>query len=353
MKKLTRDQMLHNVNNIPVIGYTFALQMKQAMYKRSAVISSAERYALDTPEGLESAFPEPTKRNSFKNALRKQSQKSGSDKILHFVEENETGIIYQVDTKVILESTLSGDSSDGGEAVIESKVATYQSEYKIVFDKTSDRIVCDNSEVLGAIYKLLGIYQKSYTKATITRYVLSLLAKNTSFAPYIKGTGVYFVPSHQRDYMTKVMDFMHMLDNEDNTIVCEIPDTTNARKAVAVTTTEMVEQLSKNLEKEIMSLVEDSAELSVLMMDNRIEAIEKTESIVEEYEILLKMQRNDLKAKTKASKLLVKTYRKYNVIENPFQKMIDGMSPELKANAEAIAEFKEELPEEFKDLLAF
>ena len=51
-----RSNMLHSVNGMPVIGYTFAIELKQPMYERNTVVELAEKFHFSTKE-----FPEPTK----------------------------------------------------------------------------------------------------------------------------------------------------------------------------------------------------------------------------------------------------------------------------------------------------
>ena len=81
--KTIRSKMLHTVSGVPVIGYTFAIDLKSQMYERDVVLAAAEKQQFPVTE-----FPEPTKRNSFKNAMRKQQkQTKDAEKVLHFVEK--------------------------------------------------------------------------------------------------------------------------------------------------------------------------------------------------------------------------------------------------------------------------
>ncbi|MCK9326097.1 MAG: hypothetical protein M0P69_11455 [Bacteroidales bacterium] len=342
---LTRSQMMHKVGNVPVIGYTFALQLKQPMYSRDTVLNAALRQGFDTKE-----FPEPTKRNSFKNAMRAQMKlKKESEKILHFVEETATGVIFQIDRKVLENVSLWGSSSDGGETQIETKSASYQKELQVVYDKTSDRVICDSAEVLQAVYKLLGVYMESYTKLTLTRYILNLLERNTSFVPYIKGTGVYFVPAHNRTYLDKIVEFMYDLDNCTNTVLCEIPDLPNAQEAIAASTTEKFADMRRDQETEILKFVEESAQMTERMKENRLTDIAKRGEVIRNYEILLNKELRQASKSLKATELMVKNFYKYGTITNPFQAIVD----ENKDNAEAIQRIKDSVPDDVLELLDF
>lgn len=342
---LSRAEMITNVSGVPVIGWDFAMQLKQPMYSRDVVLNAALRQGFDT-----NAFPEPTKRNSFKNAMRAQMKlKKESEKILHFVEETTTGVIFQIDRKVLENVSLWGSSSDGGETQIETKSASYQKEMQVVYDKTSDRVICDSQEVLAEVYKLLGVYMESYTKQTLTRYILNLLEKNTSFAPYIKGTGVYFVPAHERVYLDKIIEFMYDLDNCKNSRVREIPDLPNARDEICQSLDEKFDDLQKDQETEILNLVKESGQMTERMRDNRVAEIAKRGEVIRNYEILLNKKLRQASKSNKATELMVKNFYKYGTIENPFQKIVD----ENKGNEEALKMIKENIPDDVLELLDF
>ena len=345
MTKLTRSKMLNKVSGVSVIGYNFAMQLNSDMYEREAVLKAAETQGFDT-----SNFPEPSKRNSFKNAMRKQMKlNKDAEKVLHFVEETASNIIFQVDKKVLERVSMNGSDSDGNDGRLDANIANYQREMLVVFDKTTDRVICDNKEVLKAVYQLLNVYQKSYSKQNLTRYVLNLLENNTSFVPYIKGTGVYFVPSHQKQFMTKVIEFLYEVDGTANTVICEIPDTPNAKDVVMKSTAEKFSDMRKEQYDEIMALAAEEKSLTESMKVHRIEKISKTARVIEEYEILLGKELKEAKKSIKASEIMVKNYFKFGVIENPFQKLID----QNKENAEALELIKSEVPDDVLELLDF
>jgi len=136
-----RSKMLHTVSGVPVIGYTFAIELKDAMYERNVVLAAAEKQSLPVTE-----FPEPTKRNSFKNAMRAQMKTTkDAEKVLHFVEETPSAVVFQVDKKVLEATSLWGESSSGGQAEVAAKIANYQNLFQVVYDKTTDRVVCQNA----------------------------------------------------------------------------------------------------------------------------------------------------------------------------------------------------------------
>ena len=342
---INRLKMMHSVDGVPVIGYTFALELKDPMYARDVVLAAAEKQGLPVTE-----FPEPTKRNSFKNAMRAQMRKSkDSEKILHFVEESPTAVIFQIDQKVLENTSLWGSSSNGGSAEVAAKVANYQNLFQVVYEKGSDRVICQNSEVLAAVFQLLGVYMESYTKLTLTRYIRQLLEKNTSFVPYIKGTGVYFVPAHQRDYLDKVIEFMFELDKVSNTTLCEIPALPNAETAVAKSVVDSFGDMKRDQETEIMKFIEESQNMTERMKENRLTEIAKRGEVISQYEILLNKELKEASKFVKASELLVKNFFKYGTVENPFQKLID----DNKDNAAALELIKENIPDDVLELLDF
>lgn len=338
-----RSKMLHTVSGVPVIGYTFAIELKSPMYARNDVLKAAESQGLPTEE-----FPEPTKRNSFKNAMRAQQKKTkDADKVLHFVDETPSAVIFQIDRKVLEATSLWGESSSGGNAEVEAKVANYQAMFQVVYDKTTDRVVCQNAEVLEAVFKLLGVYMESYTKLTLTRYIRALLEKNTSFVPYIKGTGVYFVPAHQKSYLEKIIEFMYELDRCSNTTLCEIPALPNAETAVAKSVVDSFADMKRDQQTEIEKFVAESQTMTERMKENRLNEIAKRGEVIRNYEILLNKELRDASNFVKASELMVKNFYKYGTVENPFQKIVD----ENKDNASAMELIKENIPDDVLELL--
>lgn len=338
-----RTNMLHTVQGMPVIGYTFAIELKSPMYERNTVVELAEKFHFSTKE-----FPEPTKRNSFKNAMRTQMKKGNeSDKILHFVEETSTNITFQVDKKVLESCNLFGNSSDGGQTEIESMIANYSPIFQVVYDKTTDRVICQNNEVLMEVYKCLGVYMESYTKQTLTRYIRNLLERNTNFIPYIKGTGVYFVPAYQKNFLDRVINFMYELDNVKNTTLCEIPALPNAETVVAKSVVDSFIDMKNNQRNEIEKLIAENGHLTEKMKENRLAEIAKRGEVITQYEILLGKELAEAKESTKATEMMIKNYYKFGVLENPFQKIID----ENKGNAEVLNEIKATLPDDILELV--
>lgn len=340
-----RSKMLHTVSGVPVIGYTFAIELKDAMYERNVVLAAAEKQSLPVTE-----FPEPTKRNSFKNAMRAQMKTTkDAEKVLHFVEETPSAVVFQVDRKVLEATSLWGESSSGGQAEVAAKIANYQNLFQVVYDKTTDRVVCQNAEVLEAVYKLLGVYMESYTKQTLTRYIRTLLEKNTAFVPYIKGTGVYFVPAHQKNYLDKVIEFMYELDRCSNTTLCEIPALPNAETAVAKSVVDSFADMKRDQQTEIEKFVAESQTMTERMKENRLNEIAKRGEVIRNYEILLNKELREASKFVTATELMVKNFYKYGTVENPFQKIVD----ENKGNEEALKMIKENIPDDVLELLDF
>lgn len=343
--KNSRSKMIHTVDGVPVIGYTFALELKNPMYKRDKVLLAANNQGFP-----EDAFPEPTKRNSFKNAMRSQMKmKKDEEKVLHFVEETPSHVIFQVDRKVLENTSLWGQTSKGGMTELDSKVANYQNLFQVVYDKSSDSVVCQNEEVLETVYELLGVYMESYTKLTLTRYVRQLLESNTSFVPYIKGSGVYFVPAHQKDFLSRVIDFLFQVDEIQNTTLCEIPALPNAENVVAKSVTDAFADLKREQEAEINKFIEDSNQLTERMKHTRLDELAKRGKLIEEYQILLNKELKEASSYVKATEMMLKNFHKFGVIDNPFQKLVDACH----GNAENLEVIKATVPEDILELIDF
>ncbi len=340
-----RAELLGHIGNVDIIGYDFSMQLKKQMYSRDLVLMAAERQGFDPK-----AFPEPTKRNSFKNAMNAQMRiKKESDRVLHKSDENESVVVYQIDRKILEDSSLWGNSSDGGSAEVAIKSASYETELTIVYDKGSDRVICQNSELLMAVYKLLGVYMESYTKQTLTRYLLKMLEKTTSFVPYIKGTGVYYIPSYERSKHDSMIEFMYELDNCKNCRVRELADLPNSREEMAISVIDSFGDMKAEQLTEIEKFVTESKTMTETMKTNRLNEIAQRGTIIEQYEILLNKELKEAKKFVTGTEKMVKNFFKYGTVENPFQKIVDG----AKGDELAMDYIKSNLPDDVLEYIDF
>ena len=96
--------------------------------------------------------------------------------MIHELEKSSTQVVYSVDRIVLTnEQQNMIDSDTNAFAVINTHGATYEPVTKLVYDCASEKVLCDNEDVLVEVLKLLKVYEESYEKAQFSMQIRRIL----------------------------------------------------------------------------------------------------------------------------------------------------------------------------------
>lgn len=332
LKEVSKDK---NGNPITLIGYNFSIELKKDMYKRVDVLVAAKNNNI--PDEI---FRENNKRNSFRNALNQQRKATKkAEKVINFVEEDGSKIVFQLDHKIIEEYNKMMETSDGTSEMVNATKSNYVTDTVIIYDKCTGRILCDDNELLALVYKELKIFQESYLKRNISKYINNLLEKNADMIPWRSAGGVYFVPARYKQLLMNIIDFVTELDADASVKISEVPDMNFS----CITIKESAEQsLKKDLDtiKEgIKELEAEGDKISNKMVLNRLEMIAKLNRRAEEYSLLVEHDLKSTKDYSKKVEQMIKNYSMFGSIQPPAKK--EDFTPEQ----------LEQLPEEILEMM--
>lgn len=274
-------------NEIPCLGFNFGLTLNRKMFPCCDVIREAEKLGIPTD-----VFRENTKKNSFVKAVKKNINKVLDKKgtVIHELEKSSTQIVYSVDRIVLTnEQQNMIDSDTNAFAVINTHGATYEPVTKLVYDCASEKILCDNEDVLAEVLKLLKVYEESYEKAQFSMQIRRILGKHGDIIPWVDSGHAYFVPAKHSTLMFKLFELVTKLDPGARITRGEVPDLTFSKQTVAESADESIAEEMKLLDEKMYKLYSSTKEenkLTTKIVMNIIGDISKSIRRVEEYKLL-------------------------------------------------------------------
>jgi hypothetical protein len=283
------ERILHNASTkdgttIPCLGFNFGLTLKRQMFNCKEVINNAEKLGIPTK-----VFKENTKKNSFVKAVKKKLGKvlDKHGTVIHQVEKSAKQIIFSVDRVVLTEEEIQMfDGETNIEQLVNSRNADYKPITRLVYDCESDKIYCDNQEVLSQVLKLLQVYEESYEKAQFTRHIRSILSSYGDIIPWVDAGHVYFVPARHKDLLFKLFELISILDPEAVINRGEVPDLTFSKQNVAESAEDSIVRDMKDVQEKLNDLYEKKEKLTARTINNTLESLSKSTRRIQEYTIL-------------------------------------------------------------------
>lgn len=311
---MSTNRVLHvakdsNGNEIPCLGFNFGLTLKRKMFPCSDVIREAENLGIPTD-----VFRENTKKNSFVKAVKKNLGKVLDDKgtIIHEVEKSSEKIVYNVDRKIVTETEVSLFSSETNS---EENTVALDTEYKtigrVIYDCSSDKVLCDNQDVLAEVLRLLKVYEQSYEKAQFSLQLRRIMSKHGDIIPWVDSGHAYFVPAQHSELMFKLFKLVTILDPEARITRGEVPDLTFSKQTVAESANESVKDDMKFISDRLQKLYSDDSDQNKLtprIAMNTVEELGKAIRRVEEYKILCERDLKDASGKIEEVQHVIKEY---------------------------------------------
>lgn len=310
-------------NDIPCLGFNFGLTLKRTMFPCSEVIKEAEKLGIQTD-----VFRENTKKNSFVKAVKKNINKVLDKKgtVIHELEKSSTQVVYSVDRIVLTnEQQNMIDSDTNAFAVINTHGATYEPVTKLVYDCASEKVLCDNEDVLVEVLKLLKVYEESYEKAQFSMQIRRILSKHGDIIPWVDSGHAYFVPAKHSTLMFKLFELVTKLDPEARITRGEVPDLTFSKQTVADAANESIQDDMKLIEEKLHKLYSSNPEENKLtnrIAMNTVEELAQSIRRVEEYKILCERDLKNATGKIEEVQGIVKSF------------LLTGKIPEKKATVE-------------------
>ena len=294
-----------NGNDIPCLGFNFGLTLTRKMFPCSEVIHEAEKLGIPTD-----VFRENTKKNSFVKAVRKNINKVLDQKgtVIHELEKSSTQVVFSVDRIVLTnEQKNMIDSDTNAFEMINTHGATYEPITKLVYDCQSEKVLCDNEDVLVEVMKLLKIYEESYEKSQFSMQIRRILSKHGDIIPWVDSGHAYFVPAKHSELMFKLFKLVTILDPQSRITRGEVPDLTFSKQTVAESADESIADdmtlLDQKMDK-LYSMNPEENKLTQKIMMNIVGEIGQTIRRLEEFKIL--SERNLGKAASKIEKAQAK-----------------------------------------------
>lgn len=325
-------------NEIPCLGFNFGLTLNRKMFPCSEVIHEAEKLGIPTD-----VFRENTKKNSFVKAVRKNINKVLDKKgtVIHELEKSSTQIVYSVDRIVLTnEQQNMIDSDTNAFSVINTHGATYEPVTKLVYDCASEKVLCDNEDVLAEVLKLLKVYEESYEKAQFSMQLRRILSKHGDIVPWVDSGHAYFVPAKHSQLMFKLFELVTKLDPEARITRGEVPDLTFSKQTVADAANESIQDDMKLIEEKLNKLYSsnpDENKLTNRIAMNTVEELAQAIRRVEEYKILCERDLKNATGKIEEVQGIVKSF------------LLTGKIPEKKATVEQ--QIETAVDEELAELL--
>ncbi len=325
-------------NDIPCLGFNFGLTLQRKMFPCSEVIHEAEKLGIPTD-----VFRENTKKNSFVKAVKKNINKVLDKKgtVIHELEKSSTQIVYSVDRIVLTnEQQNMIDSDTNAFSVINTHGATYEPVTKLVYDCASEKVLCDNEDVLAEVLKLLKVYEESYEKAQFSMQLRRILSKHGDIVPWVDSGHAYFVPAKHSQLMFKLFELVTKLDPEARITRGEVPDLTFSKQTVADSANESIQDDMKMIEEKLQKLYSsdpDDNKLTNRIAMNTVTELAQTIRRVEEYKILCERDLRGATSKIEEVQQIVKTF------------LLTGKIPEKKATVEQ--QIETAVDEELAELL--
>jgi len=308
------------------------------MFPCSEVIHEAEKLGIPTD-----VFRENTKKNSFVKAVRKNINKVLDKKgtVIHELEKSSTQIVYSVDRIVLTnEQQNMIDSDTNAFSVINTHGATYEPVTKLVYDCASEKVLCDNEDVLAEVLKLLKVYEESYEKAQFSMQLRRILSKHGDIVPWVDSGHAYFVPAKHSQLMFKLFELVTKLDPEARITRGEVPDLTFSKQTVADAANESIQDDMKLIEEKLNKLYSsnpDENKLTNRIAMNTVEELAQAIRRVEEYKILCERDLKNATGKIEEVQGIVKSF------------LLTGKIPEKKATVEQ--QIETAVDEELAELL--
>jgi len=324
-------------NEIPCLGFNFGLTLNRKMFPCSEVIHEAEKLGIPTD-----VFRENTKKNSFVKAVRKNINKVLDKKgtVIHELEKSSTQIVYSVDRIVLTnEQQNMIDSDTNAFSVINTHGATYEPVTKLVYDCASEKVLCDNEDVLAEVLKLLKVYEESYEKAQFSMQLRRILSKHGDIVPWVDSGHAYFVPAKHSQLMFKLFELVTKLDPEARITRGEVPDLTFSKQTVAESANESIRddmQLINDKLNKLYSNNDEENKLTQRIAMNTVEELAQAIRRVEEYKILCQRDLKDAVGKIEEVQAVVKEFlltgkitKKQATVEQQIETAVDEELAEL------------------------
>jgi len=339
---MSTNRILHiakdsNGNEIPCLGFNFGLTLNRKMFSCAEVIHEAEKLGIPTD-----VFRENTKKNSFVKAVRKNINKVLDKKgtVIHELEKSSTQIVYSVDRIVLTnEQQNMIDSDTNAFSVINTHGATYEPVTKLVYDCASEKVLCDNEDVLAEVLKLLKVYEESYEKAQFSMQLRRILSKHGDIVPWVDSGHAYFVPAKHSQLMFKLFELVTKLDPEARITRGEVPDLTFSKQTVAESANESIRddmQLINDKLNKLYSNNDEENKLTQRIAMNTVEELAQAIRRVEEYKILCQRDLKDAVGKIEEVQAVVKEFlltgkitKKQATVEQQIETAVDEELAEL------------------------
>lgn len=310
----TTNRILHVAkdskgNDIPCLGFNFGLTLKRAMFPCNEVIREAEKLGIPTD-----VFRENTKKNSFVKAVKKNIGKVLDKKgtVIHELEKSAQQVVYSVD-RIILTNEEKNmiDSDTNSFSMINTHGATYEPITKIVYDCSSEKVLCDSEDILSEVLKLLKVYEDGYEKAQFSMQLRRILSKHGDIIPWVDSGHAYFVPAKHQELMFKLFKLVTALDPEARITRGEVPDLTFSKQTVAESADDSIQEEMKFIDTRIHELYssnKDENKLTSKIVMNMVGELSKSVRRVEEYKLLCERDLGKASGKIEEVQELVKAF---------------------------------------------
>lgn len=130
----------------------------------------------------------------------------------------------------------------------------YRYEAKVVFDKNSGTVACDDSGILGLVQQRLGYAAAHFLPRDLTAIVQRVFRKEADLLPLRAGGAVYFVPEKYDAAVKAVSDFVAAFGSAMGAIVVPKGDEPS-RKTVYAAFIEDAADNARKLDAEVEELV--------------------------------------------------------------------------------------------------
>jgi len=309
-------------NKIPMMGYTFSININIKEIARDVMINLYKEYKLnDLP------LREIKQKTAFIRAVKLANT---SKNFLHEVQDTDLEISYQFDEKFIEE--LNGELH-----------AKFSTKSIIHYIKADDRIVCEDSEVLKIVIEKIGWAKLNYRKVDIAKAIYMTMEAGNTFekekgpkfgfiVPERWSGGTYFVPARFHDLLFNLVAMLKKMDPTGSYPVRPIPDMAYVRESVERNMEEKHADLLKIMEEKIDKLNSEGNKISDTIYKNMLDDISKLNKLIEMEGIIVESQMLKSKQLVKDVREHIKNYRMFGkkTLELQDKKAADAIPEHIK-----------------------
>jgi hypothetical protein len=268
-KNLFLTEWQEGTKTIPIVGHLVWWSVYNVSITRHVFECLLEQVGLDKKYAHDHNY-----RSSLIRALHSMEE----DRIIRFVEENPTRLVYQFTAEKLIEG-------------LDSKEFDYKKETVVIVDKKIYRATEDFAQAVSCSQAIKNVliekfaeYKTLYKSSDITRYLQNILVKEADIVMLRPQGGIYFVPAGYKNVVDKLVILLQKMGNNCSLDCVPLPAIDSAKNVVKQAFTSEIDNELAKLEKDIAESLDDDKKITDKWTSTRVGRLKNVLDRLEKYQ---------------------------------------------------------------------